>query len=234
MATSPHWVYCHPHKPRRVSTLNRLCRRSHAFLGLVALATLIAGCNSRPTDVGRTDIPLRVTTSADPSRHDLRAMPAGRQSRRSPRCSASIWRPSIATTLRRLPPTGRRAVKMSTSTRARRSAAGRPWPMSSRPFSMKMEKQRSTSISSRFAHCATTWPWSTASRTSRFPTHRPGRCRPPAADSRRSSSRNAAAGCSKACVKPRSCNRSARVRLSRGRSTLSAGSWAPGKTRARE
>jgi uncharacterized protein (TIGR02246 family) len=55
--------------------LNRLCRRSHAFLGLVALATLIAGCNSRPTDVGRADIPLRVTTSADPSRHDLRAMP---------------------------------------------------------------------------------------------------------------------------------------------------------------
>lgn len=55
--------------------MNRLCRRSHAFLGLVALATLIAGCNSRPTDVGRADIPLRVTTSADPSRHDLRAMP---------------------------------------------------------------------------------------------------------------------------------------------------------------
>jgi len=55
--------------------LNRLCRRSHAFLGLVALATLIAGCNSRSIDVGRPDIPLRVTTSADPSRHDLRAMP---------------------------------------------------------------------------------------------------------------------------------------------------------------
>ena len=55
--------------------MNRLCRRSHAFLGLVALATLISGCNSRSIDVGRPDIPLRVTTSADPSRHDLRTMP---------------------------------------------------------------------------------------------------------------------------------------------------------------
>ena len=47
----------------------------HHVSGLVMLCGLIGGCNARPIDEGRTDIPLRVTTSADPARHAHRALP---------------------------------------------------------------------------------------------------------------------------------------------------------------
>jgi uncharacterized protein (TIGR02246 family) len=43
--------------------------------GVAVLCVLVGGCNSRPIDEGRADIPLRVTTSADPSRNEPRQMP---------------------------------------------------------------------------------------------------------------------------------------------------------------
>lgn len=55
--------------------MNRLCRRSHAFLGLVILAAAVTSCSSRPIEEGRIDVPVRVTASADPSQPALRPIP---------------------------------------------------------------------------------------------------------------------------------------------------------------
>ncbi|MEI6239422.1 MAG: SgcJ/EcaC family oxidoreductase [Planctomycetia bacterium] len=50
------------------------CIPRHGFW-LVVVCSLLCGCTSRPVDEGRTDMPVRVTASADPSRHDLRPVP---------------------------------------------------------------------------------------------------------------------------------------------------------------
>lgn len=47
----------------------------HHVSGIVLLCGLIGGCHSRPIDEPRADIPLRVTTSADPARYEPRALP---------------------------------------------------------------------------------------------------------------------------------------------------------------
>ena len=47
-----------------------------SFFGLATLAIVLpAGCNSRPMEEGRVDVPLRVTASADPTRPALRPIP---------------------------------------------------------------------------------------------------------------------------------------------------------------
>lgn len=51
------------------------CDRSHSVFGFALLVAAVAGCNARPLDEGRADVPVRVTASADPSRHDLRPVP---------------------------------------------------------------------------------------------------------------------------------------------------------------
>lgn len=57
--------------------MSRFYRPSHEFVGslIVSAVVAVAGCNARAIDEGRVDIPVRVTTSADPTRHELRPVP---------------------------------------------------------------------------------------------------------------------------------------------------------------